>query len=78
MNKNTVKKPAWKIAVFILSLAAIVALWVRKDMAGQFAGLSLAEALPMLTVNIAVTAFKVALLSGLIILVKWISGRFRK
>ena len=50
---------------------------VKKDVAAQFAAMPAADMLPMLINSVAVTAAKVALLAGAVLLVKWLVGKFQ-
>jgi hypothetical protein len=47
MTQKSQKKPAWRIAAFILGVAAIVVMWAGKDVTSRFAGMSPEQALPM-------------------------------
>ena len=51
--------------------------WVKKDVAAQFAAMPAADMLPMLITSVAVSAAKVALLTGAVLLVKWLMGKFQ-
>ena len=48
----------------------------EKDVAAQFAAMPAADMLPILITSVAVTAAKVALLAGAVLLVKWLIGKF--
>ncbi len=78
MKQKTEKKPAWRIVAFALGVVAIVLMWAGKDVAASFEGLFAAEALPVAAVSIAVTLVKVALMTGAVLLIKWIAGKIRK
>ena len=78
MTQKSQKKPAWRIAAFILGVAAIVVMWAGKDVTSRFAGMSPEQALPMVVTSIAVTLLKVALMTGVVLLIKWLAGKIRK
>ena len=63
--------------VGIAAIAFIVYTWVKKDVTAQFAAMPGEEMLPMLITSVAVTAAKVALLTGAVLLVKWLMGKFQ-
>ena len=78
MTQKSQKKPAWRIAAFILGVAAIVVMWAGKDVTSRFAGMSPEQALPMVVTSIAVTLLKVTLMTGVVLLIKWLAGKIRK
>ncbi len=78
MTQKSQRKPAWRIAAFVLGVAAIAFVWAGKDVAASFDGLSPEEALPMAAVSIAVTLIKVALMTGAVLLIKWLAGKIKK
>ena len=69
------KKEPWKIVVFSLSVVFIICLWVKNGLVSVYAGLSLSDAMPLLATGFAVTAVKVAILAGMILIIKWIMGK---
>ena len=71
------KKEPWRIVVGIAAIAFIVYTWVKKDVAAQFAAMPGEEMLPMLITSVAVTAAKVALLAGAVLLVKWLVSKLQ-
>ena len=71
------KKEPWRIVVGIAAIAFIVYTWVKKDVAAQFAAMPGEDMLPMLITSVAVTVAKVALLTGAVLLVKWLVGKFQ-
>ena len=75
---KTDKKPVWRIIVFWLSVAVIMLMWVYKGMTGTLSGMSLADALPMIAVSFVVTLVKVAVMAGILLLVKWVVSKIKK
>lgn len=53
-------------------------MWVKKDVAGIYAGMSVEAALPLIVTTLAVSLLKTAALAGVILLVKWIIGKVKK
>lgn len=73
------KKPTpWRIAVAILSFAYILYLWVKKDILSIYTTMPQERIVPLIVISIAVTLFKVAVIAGGALLIKWIVGRMKK
>lgn len=72
------KKEPWRYAVSGLSVTCIIFLWVRKDVGSIWASMPAERLLPMAVISIAVTALKVALFAGGILLLKWLLRKLKK
>ena len=72
------KKEPWRIVVFVLAVAYILWMWVKNNIAGTLAGVPKEQVLPMLFTGFAVILLKIALLSGVVLLLKWIAGKLRR
>lgn len=72
------KKEPWRYVVAAISVIYIVYMWVQKDVAGIYAAMPPEQALPLAVTTVAVSLAKVAVLTGLILLAKWILGKFKK
>ena len=72
------KHEPWPIVVGILVIAFIVYMWVEKDIASTYAALPKEQLLPVILTSAAVTLLKVGAMAGVILLVKWIIGKFKK
>ena len=72
------KKEPWRIVVALLSVAWIIGMWVKKDMAGIGTTMSSADALPLLATTIAVTFLKVLAIAAAILLLKWLARKIKK
>ena len=72
------KKEPWRIALFLLAAAYIVYLWAKKDIAAIYATAPKEQIVPLILTTVAVSLFKVALLSAAILFVKWIIGKIGK
>ena len=76
MNKP--KKEPWRIATAAVSIAVIVFLWTKKDVAAVYATAPKEQLIPLIATSIAVSLFKVALIAAVVFLVKWIIGKVNK
>lgn len=72
------KKEPWRWVVFGLSAAYIAYMWLGKGVADAQASMPADQILPMAVTNVAVTALKVILIAGGILLLKWIAGKLKK
>ena len=77
-NGNKKKKEPWRIVVGIIAIIYIIFMWVKKDIVSIFANTPKEEALPMIVTTLAVSLFKVVVIAGGILLVKWIIGKMKK
>ena len=72
------KKEPWRIVVFVLAVAYILWMQVKNDIAGTLVGVPKERVLAMLLTGFAVTLLKVALLAGIVLLLKWIAGKLHR
>ena len=72
------KKAPWRYVVGLLSDAFIVYMWSTKDIAGQYAGMSKEELVPLIAVNAAVTLLKVVGIAAVVWLVRWLIAKLNK
>ena len=75
---NNQKKEPWRIIVAIISIAFIIYMWVEKDIMAIYSSMPAEQALPLAVTTVAVSLFKVAMLTVGILLIKWIAGKFMK
>ena len=75
---NNQKKEPWRIIVAIISIAFIIYVWVEKDILAIYSSMPAEQALPLAVTTVAVSLFKVAMLTVGILLIKWIAGKFMK
>lgn len=78
MNMKQQKKEPWRIGAFLAGVACIVWMFTKKGITITLATLPREEALPLIVTTVAVSLLKVALLAGVILLVKWLLGKLRK
>ena len=77
-DDNKRKIEPWRIIIFSISLAVIVFLWVRRDIAEIYTSMPAEQIAPLIATTIAVSFLKVALIAGVVILIKWVIGKIRK
>ena len=75
--KSVEKKPR-RIVIAILSVCVIAYMWIKKDVLGLWTEVGAEDALPFLLTNIGVTLIKIAVLAGLVYLVKTIAKKMKK
>ena len=75
--KNPNKKP-WRIVVGVISAAFIVCMWVKKDIAAVYGAMPQEQLIPMIVTSVVVTAVKVAAIAGVLFLIKWFVGKYKK
>ena len=79
MNRGKSRKPEpWRLIIGLCSIALIVYMWVKKDIAALYANMLKEELLPLLGTTLLVSLFKVAAVAGAILLVKWIAAKLFK
>ena len=77
-NNNKKKIEPWRIIVFVIAVAFIVFMWVKKDIAEIYATMPSEQIVPLVVTTIAVSLLKVAVIAGVILLIKWIIGKMKK
>ena len=75
--KNKKTEP-WRIIIFILSLAFIVFMWSKKDIAAIYTTMPPEQIMPLIATTVAVSALKVAAIAGTVFFVKWIIDKVKK
>ena len=76
-NKNNKKKEPWRIIVGILAIIFILYMWVKKDIVTIYTTMPKEQVAPLIATTIAVSLIKVAAITGGILLIKWIIGKFK-
>ena len=77
-NKKRRKKEPWRIVVGVLAVAWIVFMWVKKDIVSIYTTMPKEQIVPLIVTALAVSLLKVAVLAGVILLVKWLWGKLKK
>ncbi|MBR3963077.1 MAG: hypothetical protein IKK14_06080 [Oscillospiraceae bacterium] len=75
--KSVERKPR-RIAVAVLSVIVIAIMWINKDVLGLWSGISNEDLLPMLATNAAVVIVRLAVLAGIIYLIKTLAFNFKR
>ena len=78
MNNHKKKIEAWRIIVFVISVAFIIFIWTRKDIANIYATMPTEQIFPLVVTTIAVSLLKITVIAGVVLLVKWIVGKIKK
>ena len=78
MDHNSKKKPEpWRIIVALISVAYIVFMWVKKDIAAIYESMPAEQIVPMIATTVWVSVLKVLAIAGVILAVKWIVGKIK-
>ena len=77
-NDNKKKIEPWRLIVFILAVAFIIFMWVKKDIAEIYATMPSEQIAPLIVTTITVSLLKVAVIAGGVLLIKWIIGKVKK
>ena len=75
---NNKKIEPWRIIVFVIAVAFIIFMWVKKDIAEIYATMPSDQIAPLIVTTVAVSLLKVAVIAGAILLIKWIIGKIKK
>lgn len=78
MNTNSPKKEPWRIVVGVISVACIVYMWVKKDIAGVYTTMPKEQVLPLIATTVLVSLAKIGVISGAVLLIKWIIEKIGK
>ncbi len=79
MNNNNKKKiELWKVIVFVISIAFIIFIWIKKDITEIYATMPSEQIAPLVITTIAVSLLKVVAIMGAILLIKWIISKIIK
>ncbi len=77
-NNNKKKIEPWRIIVFVIAVAFIIFMWVKKDIAEIYATMRTEQIAPLIVTTIAVSLLKIAAIAGVILLIKWIVSKIKK
>jgi hypothetical protein len=78
VDQQNKKKEPWRIIVGILSIGFVALMWIKKDVLSIYTTMPQDEAIPLVVTTIAVSAIKVAAITGGILLVKWIIKKVKR
>ena len=74
--KSIERKPR-RIAIGALSIIVIAIMWIKKDVLGLWSNISSEGQLPLLATNAVVMIVKIAVLAGIVYLVKMLLAKIR-
>ena len=74
--KSIERKPR-RIAVAVLSVIVIAIMWINKDVLGLWGNISSEDLLPLLATNAVVIIVRIAILAGIVYLVKMLLAKIR-
>ena len=77
-NKKQKKIEPWGIIAFVIAVAFIIFMWVKKDIANIYATVPSEQIAPLVVTTIAVSLLKVAAIAVAVLLIKWIAGKIKK
>jgi len=76
MKKNN--KEPWRIIVFIISVIFIAWLWCKNDIIEIYTTMPQDQIVPMIITTVIVTFVKIVIISGIILVIKWIFDRIEQ
>ena len=77
MKKENKIEP-WRIVVGTLSIAFIIFLWGENDIASILVTMPKEQAIPIVVTTIVVSAVKVAVIAGVLLLAKWVIRKIKR
>ena len=79
MRDNNKKKiEPWRIIAFVIAVAFIIFMWIKKDVAEIYATMPPEQIAPLIVTTIAVSLLKVAAIATVVLLIKWIVSKTKK
>ena len=67
-----VKKEPWRIAIGIISVIFIIFMWIKNDIISIYTTMPKEQIAPLIATTVAVSVMKVAIITAVVLLVKWI------
>lgn len=75
---NKKEKQPWRIVVFIIAVIFIIFMWIKNDILSIYSTMPKEQVIPLIATTIAVSLLKVAVLTGAILLLKWLLNKANK
>ena len=75
--KSIERKPR-RIAIAVLSIVVIAIMWIKKDALGLWSNLSSEDLLPLLATNAVVIIVRIAILAGIVFIVRKLLTKLKK
>lgn len=66
------KNETWRIIVGIISIVFIIFMWVKNDIVALYTTMPKEQVLPLIITTIMVSLIKVAVIAGIVLIIKWI------
>ena len=76
MNKP--RREPWRIGLGIISLLFVLFMWIKRDIVGIYSTMPKAQLITMIVTTVMVSLFKVAGITAVVFLIRWISGKVMK
>ena len=76
--KNQKKIEPWRILVFVIAVAFILYMWVKKDVAEIYATVAAEQVMPLIVTTVAVSQLKVAAIALGIYIIQWVVKKIKK
>jgi hypothetical protein len=74
---NQKKIEPWRIIVFVIAVAFIIGMWVKKDIAEIYATVPAEQVVPLIVTTVAVSLVKVAVIALGIYIIQWIAKKIK-
>lgn len=75
---NQKKTEPWRILVFVIAVAFILYMWIKKDVVEIYATVPAEQVVPLIVTTVAVSLLKVAAIAGGMLLIRWIVRKIKK
>lgn len=66
------KNETWRIIVGIISIVFIIFMWVKNDIVALYTTMPKEQVIPLIITTITVSLIKVAVIAGIVLIIKWI------
>ena len=76
-NGNKRKREPWRIVAFSASVAFIIFMWVKNDVAEIYTTAPKEQIVPMIVTTVAVSILKIVAIAGVVFLAKWIIDKMK-
>ncbi len=75
MDKKKIEP--WRISLFVIAVAFIIGMWVKKDIAEIYATVPAEQVVPLIVTTVAVSLVKVAVIALGIYIIQWIAKKIK-
>ena len=77
-DHNKKKIEPWRLVAFAISVAFIIFMWIKKDIADLYATMPSEQIAPLIVTTVLVSLLKVAAIAGGVFIIKWVVDKTRK